>query len=43
MKLHRHLFTESGEENPASFCLSVKLNSGDYVEAGGLSQEEALE
>jgi 2,4-dienoyl-CoA reductase-like NADH-dependent reductase (Old Yellow Enzyme family) len=43
MKLHKRLFTESGEENPESFCLSVKLNSGDYMEAGGLSLEEALE
>ena len=35
MQLLKRLFTESGEENPASFRLSVKLNSGDYMEAGG--------
>jgi hypothetical protein len=35
MKLLKRLFTESGEENPALFRLSVKLNSGDYIEAGG--------
>jgi 2,4-dienoyl-CoA reductase-like NADH-dependent reductase (Old Yellow Enzyme family) len=43
MQLLKRLFTESGEENPASFRLTVKLNSGDYMEAGDLFQEEALE
>ncbi|KAL2074101.1 hypothetical protein VTL71DRAFT_7879 [Oculimacula yallundae] len=28
---------------PAPFCLSVKLNSGDCMEEGGLTQDEALE
>lgn len=28
---------------PESFCISVKLNSGDYMEKGGLTQDEALE
>lgn len=27
----------------SSFCVSVKLNSGDYMKAGGLEQDEALE
>lgn len=43
MKLLKCLVTEIREENSAPFCLSVKLNSGDYTEAGGLSQDEALE
>lgn len=28
---------------PPPFCLSVKLNSGDYMTEGGLSTEEAFE
>ncbi|KAE9379463.1 hypothetical protein N431DRAFT_158738 [Stipitochalara longipes BDJ] len=43
MKLLKRLVTEVREENPAPFCLSVKLKSGDYMEAGGLSQDEELE
>jgi len=36
MRLLKRLVTEIREENPAPFCLSVKLNSGDFMEAGGL-------
>lgn len=43
IKLLQRLVTEIREENPAPFCLSVKLNSGDYMEEGGLTQDEALE
>lgn len=43
MKLLKRLVTEIRAEHPAPFCLSVKLNSGDYMEKGGLSQNEALE
>ncbi|KUJ06921.1 FMN-linked oxidoreductase [Mollisia scopiformis] len=43
MKLLKRLVTEIREEHPAPFCLSVKLNSGDYMAKGGLSQDEALE
>jgi 2,4-dienoyl-CoA reductase-like NADH-dependent reductase (Old Yellow Enzyme family) len=43
MKLLKRLVTEIREENPALFCLSVKLNSRDYIEARGLSRNEALE
>ncbi|TVY80517.1 NADH-dependent flavin oxidoreductase nadA [Lachnellula suecica] len=43
MKLLKRLVTEIRAEFPAPFCLSVKLNSGDYMEKGGLSQDEALE
>jgi 2,4-dienoyl-CoA reductase-like NADH-dependent reductase (Old Yellow Enzyme family) len=43
MKLLKRLVTEIREENPALFCLSVKLNSRDYIKARGLSRDEALE
>lgn len=43
MKLLKRLVIEIREENTAPFCLSVKLNSGDYMEEGGLTQDEALE
>jgi hypothetical protein len=43
MKLLKRLVTEIRGEHPAPFCLSVKLNSGDYMEKGDLSQDEALE
>lgn len=45
MKLLKRLVTEIREIDslPQDFCLSVKLNSGDYMEKGGLSQDEALE
>ncbi|RDW83306.1 FMN-linked oxidoreductase-1 [Coleophoma crateriformis] len=43
MKLLKRLVTEIRKEFPPPFCLSVKLNSGDYMAEGGLSQDEALE
>lgn len=43
MKLLKRLVTEIRAEHPAPFCLSVKLNSGDYMASGGLSCDEALE
>lgn len=43
MKLLRRLVTEIREFCPPPFCLSVKLNSADYMEKGGLTQEEGLE
>lgn len=43
MKLLKLLVMEIRADHPAPFCLSVKLNSGDYLEKGGLSQDEALE
>jgi 2,4-dienoyl-CoA reductase-like NADH-dependent reductase (Old Yellow Enzyme family) len=43
MKLLKYLVTEIREENPVPFCVSVKLNSGECMEAGGLSQDEAPE
>jgi len=39
----KRLVTEIRNEFPTPFCLSVKLNSGDYMAEGGLSQDEALE
>jgi len=43
MKLLKRLVTEIRAEMPDTFCLSVKLNSGDYMEEGGLTTDEALE
>lgn len=43
MKLLKRLVIEIRADHPPPFCLSVKLNSGDYMEKGGLSQDEALE
>ncbi|KKY23850.1 putative fmn binding [Phaeomoniella chlamydospora] len=43
MKFLRRFVTEIQEFCPSPFCLSEKLNSADYMEAGGLTQEEALE
>lgn len=43
LKLLQRLVTEIRELCPYPFCLSVKLNSGDYMEHGGLTQDEALE
>jgi len=43
MKLLKRLVGEIRADHPVPFCLSVKLNSGDYMEDGGLSQDEALE
>ena len=34
---------EIREMCPPPFCLSVKLNSGNYMKEGGLSTDEALE
>lgn len=42
MKLLQRLVTEIREKCPRPYCLSVKLNSGDYMEQGGLGQDEAL-
>nr|OQO25654.1 hypothetical protein B0A51_05478 [Rachicladosporium sp. CCFEE 5018] len=44
MKLLRRLVTEIREVCPRPYCLSVKLNSADYMDAGtGLQQDEGLE
>lgn len=43
MKLLKRLVVEIREECGKAFCLSVKLNSGDYMAEGGLTQDEALE
>ncbi|KAK5118581.1 hypothetical protein LTR85_008046 [Meristemomyces frigidus] len=44
MALLKRLVTEIRAEHPAPFCLAVKLNSADYMDAGqGLQQEEGLE
>ncbi|KAH7360331.1 hypothetical protein BKA65DRAFT_390995 [Rhexocercosporidium sp. MPI-PUGE-AT-0058] len=43
MKLVKRLVVEIREANPAPFCMSVKLNSGDYMEEGSLTQDEALD
>lgn len=43
LKLLQRLVLEIRELCPPPFCLSVKLNSGDYMEKGGLTQDEALE
>jgi len=43
MKLLQRLVTEIREKCSPPFCLSVKLNSADYMEQGGLGQDEALE
>lgn len=43
MKLLKQLVAEIREEDAAPFCLSVKLRSGDDVNAGGLFQGEAQE
>lgn len=43
MKLLRRLVEEIREQCPRPYCLSVKLNSADYMEQGGLGQDEALE
>jgi len=43
MRLLRRLVEEIRAEHPAPFCLSVKLNSADYMEAGvGLQTDEGL-
>lgn len=44
LTLLKRLVTEIRAEHPAPFCLAVKLNSADYMEAGqGLQQDEGLE
>lgn len=44
MTLLKRLVTEIRAEHPAPFCLGVKLNSADYMDAGqGLQQDEGLE
>ncbi|MCJ1294979.1 hypothetical protein MMC34_006539 [Xylographa carneopallida] len=43
MTLLKRLIREIREVCPPPYCLSVKLNSADYMENGGLSQEEGLE
>jgi 2,4-dienoyl-CoA reductase-like NADH-dependent reductase (Old Yellow Enzyme family) len=43
MHLLKRLVTEIRKVCPAPYCLSVKLNSADYMQSGGLTQDEALE
>lgn len=43
LKFLQRLVHEVREICPAPFCLGVKLNSGDYMAEGGLSQDEALD
>lgn len=43
LKFLQRLVTEIRAVCPPPFCLSVKLNSGDYMAEGGLSTDEALE
>lgn len=43
MALLRRLVTEIRAVCPAPLCLSVKLNSADYMADGGLQQDEGLE
>jgi 2,4-dienoyl-CoA reductase-like NADH-dependent reductase (Old Yellow Enzyme family) len=43
MKFLKRLVTEIRADFPEPFCLSVKLNPGDYMDKGGLSSDEALE
>jgi 2,4-dienoyl-CoA reductase-like NADH-dependent reductase (Old Yellow Enzyme family) len=43
MTFLKRLVKEIREVCPPPFCLSVKLNSGDYMAEGGLSTDEALE
>lgn len=43
LKFLQRIVIETRQACPVPFCLSVKLNSGDYMKAGGLQQEEALE
>ena len=42
MKFLQRLVLEIRALCPPPFCLSVKLNSGDYMASGGLSADEAL-
>lgn len=43
LKLLQQIVQAIRDECPAPFCLSVKLNSSDYMTNGGLDQAEALE
>jgi 2,4-dienoyl-CoA reductase-like NADH-dependent reductase (Old Yellow Enzyme family) len=43
MTLLKRLVREVRDRCPPPYCLSVKLNSGDYMGASGLQQDEALE
>lgn len=43
LRFLQRLVKEVREICPPSFCVSVKLNSGDYMSEGGLSQDEALD
>lgn len=43
MKLLKRLVIELRKMCPPPFCLSVKLNSADYMETGGLTPEEGFE
>lgn len=42
LRLLKRLVEEIRAEHPVPFCVSVKLNSGDYMASGGLTQDEAL-
>ncbi|TKA73224.1 hypothetical protein B0A49_04893 [Cryomyces minteri] len=43
LRLLQRLVNEIREQCPTPYCLSVKLNSADYMAQGGLGQDEALE
>ena len=43
LTLLKRLVREIREVCPSPYCLSVKLNSADYMAHGGLSQEEGLD
>ena len=43
LTLLKRLVREIRQVCPPPYCLSVKLNSGDYMAQGGLSTEEGLE
>lgn len=43
LKVEKGVGEEVKTKTKTGFCLSVKLNSGDYMASGGLSQDEALE
>ncbi|KAK5140969.1 hypothetical protein LTR04_002779, partial [Oleoguttula sp. CCFEE 6159] len=43
LRFLQRLVNEIREQCPTPYCLSVKLNSADYMAQGGLGQDEALE
>ena len=43
LALLKRLVREIRDICPSPYCLSVKLNSADYMAVGGLSQDEGLE